>query len=220
MRFEEVLSLKSDSLIDVEILIEINELLKKRGIETYIVDIEAYALQKCKKLLIEKGPSYILSLIELREDVLPKVSLSDRHLLIQILIDKLIKLSPSQNLTIIDPYLFATTKYKLDYIKILEDIFNQITHLVSSVNFITGKRYDNVLYDEVRASILEINPRISIKHKTTEDFHDRIWIVDFVKGLYVGTSLNGIGNKYAVIDNMSEEDIKVIVSEVGNLNLI
>ena len=43
-------------------------------------------------------------------------------------------------------------------------------------------------------------------HATTQE------IADEAKGLFIGTSLNGIGRRYALIDNIADRDTKEILS--------
>ena len=54
----------------------------------------------------------------------------------------------------------------------------------------------------------------------TNDFHDRFCIADEVKALFIGTSLNGIGRKYALADFMEDEDTATIVKELRRASLI
>jgi hypothetical protein len=57
-----------------------------------------------------------------------------------------------------------------------------------------------------------IVPGIEINDLITEDFHDRYWIdVENTKGVMVGTSLNGIGKKIAMIDHASAADTREII---------
>ena len=69
----------------------------------------------------------------------------------------------------------------------------------------------------IHTAIKQINPNISINTKYTKIFHDRFWIVDSKKGVFVGTSLNGIGRRYAVIDWLQEDDAKEITQRYSQL---
>ena len=44
--------------------------------------------------------------------------------------------------------------------------------------------------------------------------------MDEAKGLFIGTSLNGIGRRYALVDNMRDEDTETIVGELRRLGLM
>ncbi|MEO8778611.1 MAG: hypothetical protein ABI389_08055 [Rhodanobacter sp.] len=55
-------------------------------------------------------------------------------------------------------------------------------------------------------------PGIQINDVVTEDFHNRYWIDgESTKGVVVGTSLNGIGKKIAMIDHARSADSREIV---------
>jgi hypothetical protein len=68
--------------------------------------------------------------------------------------------------------------------------------------------------------LIDLSPKIDATLKMTDDFHDRFWIADKAKGLFVGTSLNGIGKKYALVDVMRDEDTATIVKELRRVNLL
>ena len=55
--------------------------------------------------------------------------------------------------------------------------------------------------------IQKINTSIKVSQKYTDDFHDRFWIIDDKKGLFIGTSLNGIGKRYSLIDYLQDSDV-------------
>jgi len=85
--YRETLTLKSDKPIEAELLKELGNRLQQRGIEVYLLDVDTYCLEMCQKLIMEKGPRYILSLERLQEAVLPKIgSIEERDLLIASLI--------------------------------------------------------------------------------------------------------------------------------------
>jgi hypothetical protein len=45
----------------------------------------------------------------------------------------------------------------------------------------------------------------------SEKFHDRFWLADGARGLVVGTSLNGLGKRYALVDFMQPSDVRDVV---------
>jgi hypothetical protein len=65
-----------------------------------------------------------------------------------------------------------------------------------------------------------MNPHISVEHSKSKYFHDRFWIADDLRGIFVGTSLNGLGKKYALVDNIRDSDTNSIVEELRRLELI
>ena len=222
MKHRETLALESDTPIKLELLLELSEHLQQAGIEVYTLDVEAYSLQRCQKLLIEKGSRSILSVEELQEAVLPKAETKDRDLLVKVLRDQLQVLSPSRGLIIIDPFFFSSRENydRADYISIFREVFGSVVAKIASIRFITKPRYDIALYQNIRQVLADLNPQISINLSTTDDFHDRYWIIDETKGLFVGTSLNGIGIRYALTDYIKDVDIAAIMEELRRLSLL
>lgn len=53
----------------------------------------------------------------------------------------------------------------------------------------------------------------------SNDFHDRFWIADHARGIVVGTSLNQIGSKIFLVDELSKRDINAILDEPKALAL-
>jgi hypothetical protein len=65
----------------------------------------------------------------------------------------------------------------------------------------------------VHAVLSRLVPTIMIKTVETEEFHDRFWIdPDAHKGLVMGTSLNGVTKKIALIDHLGREDVMQIAA--------
>lgn len=222
MKHEEILRLVSDKPIEARLLRELGNQLQQRGIEVYFYEDDC--LETCQKLIMEEGPSYILSLVILQEAVLPKVdNKADRDLLIKVLCNRLQKLSPSEDLTIIDPYFFAKMKLSdmAGYVSTVREIFSSVIPKIASIRFITSpNHYNEVLYRNIMQVLIDLSPKIDATLKMTDDFHDRFWIADKAKGLFVGTSLNGIGKKYALVDFMRDEDTATIVKELRRVNLL
>ncbi len=220
MKYEKVITLKSDNPIQIEFLIELTEMLKQRNIGFHLFNEKSYAIQEAQRLLKEKGTSYILSIVELREAVLPKAAPDQRPLLVQILSTQLSGLSPSSSLIIIDPYFFAETKDAKGYMEVFASVFGPIANNINKAIFITNSKFNKDLYNKAHTFLSGTNNNISITHRITEDFHDRFWIVDEARGMFVGTSINGIGKRYALTDYMQEGDVKAIVEELRRSNLI
>jgi hypothetical protein len=61
---------------------------------------------------------------------------------------------------------------------------------------------------------------MSIKVKYSNDFHDRFWIANRNKGFCTGTSLNGVGKKISLINEIADEDVKDIIAELESRDLI
>jgi len=220
--YRETLTLKSDTPIEAELLEDLGNRLQERGIEIYILDVDTYCLEMCQKLIMEKGSRYILSLERLKEAVLPKTGRAEKpELLVRVLSDYLQALSPLTDLTIVDPYFLPLKQSdRAEYVGTFREIFGLVIPKVEMIRFITKPEYNRELYEDIKSVLIDLNPQIKVVHRMTKDFHDRYWIADEVKGLFIGTSLNGIGKKYALVDFMKEEDTATIVRELKLASLI
>lgn len=112
-------------------------------------------------------------------------------------------------LLVIDPYIFSNSgeSYKNKLINIFnKSNYRNITVITNFYN--TDKEFLKYIQENV--------PRLK-QIKYTKDFHDRFWIADNKKGFVLGTSLNGIGKKYCLIDYLDNDDVSEIVSIVKNL---
>lgn len=221
MKYREMIALESEEPIGHKLLLELATSLKLSGIEVFQFEEETYCLEKCRKLILEKGPSYVLGIERFQEAVLPRVDSKHKYLLVQILRDKLKALSPSSSLIIVDSYLFPTkVQNKADFLQMFEDIFVPVIGNIETISFVTNPHFDQTLSNNTRKLLLTLNPGVNIAHTTTDYFHDRFWIADEKKGLFVGTSLNGIGKRYALTDNIKDVDTRDIVNELKRLSLI
>jgi hypothetical protein len=223
--YREIVALVSKQPIDHQKLLELDSFLRERDIEYYFFDLNWHCIEECQRLIRAQGPSYVLSLVRLQEAVLPKTDTSDEKvfdLLVGTLRCKLMDLAPSQGLTLIDNYVFTPNiRDKRGYLEMFEDIFGPVVGGIKQVRFVTSPdHYDSLLYQDVARLLRSLNPQLLVECSTTRDFHDRFWIADETKGLFIGTSLNGIGKRYALVDNMSDEDTKAIVGELRKLGLI
>jgi hypothetical protein len=59
---------------------------------------------------------------------------------------------------------------------------------------------DTALEKAFYNGVTSIRASTNVQTKYTNVFHDRFWIADEERGLFIGTSLNGIGHRYAVSD--------------------
>jgi hypothetical protein len=223
--YREIVALVSEQPIDHQTLLELDIFLGERNITSYFFDLDWHCIEECQKLIRAQGPSYVLSLVRLQEAVLPKTDTGNEKvfdLLVGTLRCKLVDLAPSQSLTLIDNYIFTPNiRDRQGYLEIFEDIFGPVVGSIKEIRFVTSpNHYDNSLYQDVTRLLRRLNPQLIVECSTTRDFHDRFWIADETKGLFIGTSLNGVGKRYALVDNMSDEDTKAIVGELRKLDLL
>jgi hypothetical protein len=209
-----------------ELFGQFDSLLRKElGLELNIIDLDSYVLDECQKLIRSQGVSSIMSIVHVQESLMAKArDYRHKYLIVDMLRDKLTSLTPSDEVVIVDNYIFPTeglsTPDKKDYLNMFENIFSLTVEKVKTIKFVTMPDYSKSLFDDFTDLLLLLNPQISISCKTTRDFHDRFWIVDRSKGLFVGTSINGIGKKYALVDVIRNNDIIEIVNLLESMKLI
>jgi len=127
--------------------------------------------------------------------------------IVEVILQFFEKLKGVKDLFIIDPYFYSDDP---DCVSLFEKIMSTISEQLRSVTFFTnGSRANKKL--AMHSVLQKITSEVLIKDIVTEEFHDRFW-VDAEKnvGIVMGTSLNGIGKKIALIDHLSEYDARDI----------
>lgn len=124
------------------------------------------------------------------------------------------KLDGVKHLLIIDAFFYDD---KPECLLLLEKIVRSMSSKLERVTLITyGKRAN--MRPGMHKVFSTVVPGIQINDVVTEDFHDRYWIdVENTKGIMVGTSLNGIGKKIAMIDHANVADVREIVRLASDL---
>ena len=117
--------------------------------------------------------------------------------IIQRYLDKVLK---TDQLLIIDRFIFPKN-FDPSYPIFFVDILDKYLSNLNSLNIITSSTHNVPLKNSIIALLKAKKDTLQIDIKCNDDFHDRFWISDFNnKGLLLGTSLNGFGRKYALID--------------------
>lgn len=194
--------------------LELHQHIRRDGYNLSYIDKRVFLEQEMKSVLLEKGVTAILTNQQLNEEVLPENT--PRNAVLDTLRYKIDQCGASQSILIIDPYLFPSNSdsdYLSDFIKIFENLIKKCAVL----EIATLSNRNTALEQQMHAEISSMNPNIQISSKYTNVFHDRFWIADNTRGVFVGTSLNGIGKRYAVIDWLQEDDTKAIVRRYSQL---
>jgi hypothetical protein len=101
-----------------------------------------------------------------------------------------------------------------------------LINLKKVILIIPSRNYDRDKFNELKDTFtnlgLELDLKIDNNKRGKGLFHDRFWIFfggDTTNccGLIVGTSLNGLGKKYALIENLSYEDALTIMEDIERL---
>jgi hypothetical protein len=187
------------------------------GLMVCLVGRSSLAEAEMRRLVTEQGVSYVWRLVRLQEAVVPQT----KHVepLVRILEGMLAKLAPSQDFVIVDRYLFPRGS-EPGYPALLASLLGPVARAVRRIKFITGPRSDSTLLKRVRELLLTEAPSLSVVHDTSDDFHDRFWIADESRGLFLGTSLNGLGKRYALVDYMASHDVREIVDSLRTRGLL
>lgn len=125
-----------------------------------------------------------------------------------IVIGVMAKLDGVEHLLIVDGYFYDE---KPEALRLLEKIVRCLGSRLQRVTLIThGKRL--AARPMMHRIFRSVAPSLRIDDVISEDFHDRYWIdVGRTKGVIVGTSLNGIGKKVAMIDHASFADTRDVI---------
>lgn len=124
-------------------------------------------------------------------------------------------------LIIVDPYFFAKPK-NLNYVTVLDQIIDKYISTIDNLVIITNT---NSVNSSVKTNIVTMlqskKATLNIVHKQNDDYHDRYWISGArKKGIVMGTSLNSLGNKVALLDSLKSIDVDSIISELTKDGLI
>lgn len=117
-------------------------------------------------------------------------------------------------LIIIDPYFFNSDEDS--YCNLLSSILTNSN--ASSITVITNTssgHYKSTCLNKIQKKL-----NINIKIENDKEYHDRFWIANRKKGFLTGTSLNGIGKRITLINELDDSDTSDIINDLLNRNLI
>lgn len=168
--------------------------------------------------IIDKGFSNFINTQTLNESVIPKGTAQPK--IIDILIKYLTKVGIDHELIIVDPYFLAKPKNP-KYVQLIESVLINFISAIDTIRIITTTKVDTSLLGQINTTLKVHKPSLQIIHTTTDDFHDRFWISNNrEKGILIGTSLNGLGNKFSLVDRLNTPDVQEIVNELIAQRLI
>jgi hypothetical protein len=131
------------------------------------------------------------------------------------------KVGVDNELIIIDPYFFAPTT-DTTYPTTIDLTLDKYLTQIDTLHIITyPNKVDAILKTTIETNLKTKKPSINILHKTSNDFHDRFWISNNrEKGILTGTSLNGYGKRYSLLDRLNTSDVRDIVNSLQTLGLL
>lgn len=113
----------------------------------------------------------------------------------------------SDHLILVDYYMFSDKNEKSHYSNFITQIFSDHLKKLQKITFITSKdKYKRDTEKAIFENFLNVKRHLKLETKFSDLFHDRFWLCG-KKGLFVGTSMNGLGKKYCLIDYINNDDI-------------
>ena len=206
LRDDDIIALTGASEFDLEELLAAVEPL---GFELRIGIRFALVESELKRLVAEKGVSYVWQLVRLQEALLARTQ--NAPAIVTLLSNMLSRLAPTQDFVIVDRFLLPKSNSS-DYLKTLVSLIEPISRAVRQLILVTSRNYNPQLLTDLTAQVSRPGSNCLITHRISDTFHDRFWIADRQRGLFIGTSLNGIGLRYALADYMRENDVRDIVA--------
>jgi hypothetical protein len=90
--------------------------------------------------------------------------------------------------------------------------------LIDTIRIITTdtpSKIDSSIKTAIEAKFQTIKPGINFCHTTSSAYHDR-YIISHgrERGMIVGTSFNGLGNKLALVDRLNTSDVREIIADL------
>ncbi len=203
---DELLYLRGPSEVDPT---ELSNTLKPFGFEVYSSNRFSLVLEEIKRLVAEKGVSYAWQLARVTEAVLPKTT--DVPPLFAALGRMVSQLAPTRSFAVVDRFLLPEKRLD-DCLDALGTVLDPIISRIERLVLVTGTKYCTELLHALESRVRGISASCRLVHHTSEVFHDRFWIADEERALVVGTSPNGIGLRYALVDYMQAADVQEIVA--------
>lgn len=209
LREEDLLLIKGPKEYDPQ---ELTDILKPTGFGVYFTTRFAIMEHEFKKLSVEKGVSYLWRLVHMQESALPPGP-AQRTGLLALLAQMISKLAPTEDFIIVDPYLLPKNRSS-EYFTELLSLLEPIAKSVNRISLVTSEKYDPQLFELLKTNLHQTCPNCVLFLKVSDRYHDRLWIADKGRGLFVGASLNGIGRRYAIADYLEDNDAKDVVDDL------
>ena len=192
-----------------DLVLAVARLLEASGYSLNVEQEDWWVYGKIRAAIREKGISHFTSTVNLMEAVLADNTPKDQYT--DLLRYMVRNIQASQTLLIIDPYLFPV-KAASDYVPYQEKIFATAIGNINRLDVITSKKqHSKKVERDFLAMVLRVKPGLPVTVRYSNAFHDRFWIADQARGVFCGTSLNGIGIHYSLADYLKDGDVQDIV---------
>jgi hypothetical protein len=199
--------------------VELIRVLEPLGLEPFITTRAELAEAEIKRVLLERGISSVWQTVIFQEALLPCTP--DVPTLVAILKEMLEQLVPELHFAVVDRFLFPDEKQcPSDYLDTLVQVLEPTVRRVKELLVVTEKRHNARLRSALEQRLKALSPGCRFRHCCSESFHDRFWIADRARGLFVGASLNGLGRRYALVDKLAADDVREIVAALESEGLL
>ncbi|RZJ36584.1 MAG: hypothetical protein EOO51_00245 [Flavobacterium sp.] len=175
-------------------------------------------LKEIQEHIIEHGMSSLLTIETINDSLIPKGATTDKIILtMQRYLDRI---GIDKELIIVDGYFFSTTA-DTTYATTIFDVLEKYLATIENLIFVTKNKVDTTLKSSIESKLKARKPSLTITHHTTDNYHDRFWISNHrEKGIITGTSLNGFGRKFSLIDRLNTTDVRDIVASLTTQGLL
>jgi hypothetical protein len=199
--------------------VELSRVLEPLGFGPFITTRAELAEAEIKRILLERGMSSVWQTVIFQEALLPRTP--DVPALVAILKGMVERLSPESDFVVVDRYLFPDEKRcSGDYLDGLVEVLDPAVRRVKELLVVTSEKHNASLRCALEQRLRALNPGCRFRHCCSENFHDRFWIADRGRGLFLGTSLNGLGSRYALVDKLAHDDVQEIVAALVSEGLL
>lgn len=190
-------------------LMRINDLVNELGYK-FPFSTKQYSLEDVQEKLRAEGPQAFLRYVRLQEDISPKAPLKGATAFVA---ERLARLAPTSDLVIVDPYLFPPRPKlgEAEYAAFLAGLVAPILEPGATVTCVVNSASNARIEEMTRSCLDALSPGTSLEVQRSDDFHDRFWIADRTRGVVVGVSLNGLGSKLFLVDELKTSDVAAIV---------
>lgn len=198
--------------------VELIRVLEPLGFEPFITTRAELAEAEVRRILLERGISSIWQTVIFQEALLPRSR--DVSALVAILREMLERLAPESEFVVVDRYLLPKEPCPSDYLDTLVQVLEPAARRVKNLLVVTSKRHNARLRHALEQRLKALSQGCRFRHCCSESFHDRFWIADRARGLFLGTSLNGLGSRYALVDKLAADDVREIVAALESEGLL
>lgn len=175
-----------------------------------VTDVVFSYKEEIETYILEHGLSSLINSKLIYEHLVPQGA--NVNNIIRILHRYLDKVGLDNELIIVDPYFLAPTR-DITYTNTVFQTIGKYLTTIDTIRIITfPNKVDIALKTSIETALKASKPLLNIIHTTSANYHDRFWISNNrEKGIVTGTSLNGLGNRYALIDRLNLSDVRDIV---------